>query len=328
MRAGWYERNGAARDVLEVGELPTPNAGPGEVRVRLHAAGVTPSDVKKRAGFRGQTIADPLIIPHSDGAGVVDQIGPGVTGARLGERVWLHSAQFQRPFGTAAEYVTVPAALATRLPNNTDFAAGACIGIPVMTAHRCVFADGMVTGRTVLVAGGAGAVGFYALQLAKWGGARVVTTVSSEDKQAAALRAGADIVINYKLGKVAEQLREAIGPDGFDRVVEVDFGATRATNLAVLKPGGTIVAFASMAAPEPALPFYPLMAKNAVLRLVLVYSMGAEAIAAACADITRWLESGDRAHQIAERFPLDALAAAHEAVEAGGKIGCVVVDLA
>jgi NADPH2:quinone reductase len=328
MRAGWYERNGAAREVLTVGELPTPNAGPGEVRVRLHSSAVNPSDVKKRAGFRGQTIADKLIIPHSDGAGVVDQIGPGVTGARLGERVWLHSAQFQRPFGTAAEYVTVPAALATRLPNNTDFAAGACVGIPMMTAHRCVFADGMVTGRTVLVAGGAGAVGFYAIQLAKWGGARVVTTVSSEDKQAAALRAGADIVINYKLGNVAEQLRETIGPDGVDRVVEVDFGANLKTNLAVLKPGGTIVAYASMAAPEPALPFYALMTKNAVLRLVLVYSMGAEAIAAACADITRWLESGDRAHQIAEHFPLDQLAAAHEAVEAGGKIGCVVVDLA
>jgi len=251
MRAGWYERNGAAREVLTVGELPTPNAGPGEVRVRLHASGVNPSDVKKRAGFRGQTIAEPRIIPHSDGAGVVDQIGPGVTGARLGERVWLHSAQFQRAFGTAAEYVTVPAALTTRLPNNTDFAAGACIGIPIMTAHRCVFADGMVTGRTVLVAGGAGAVGFYAIQLAKWGGARVVATVSAEDKQAAALRAGADIVINYKIGNVAEQLREAIGPDAVDRVVEVDFGANLATNLAVLKPGGAIVAYASMAAPEP-----------------------------------------------------------------------------
>jgi len=328
MRAGWYERNGAAREVLKVGELPTPNAGPGEVRVRLHASGVNPSDVKKRAGFRGQVITDPRIIPHSDGAGIVDQIGPGVTGARLGERVWLHSAQFQRADGTAAEYVTVPAALATRLPNNTDFAAGACIGIPVMTAHRCVFADGMVTGRTVLVAGGAGAVGFYAIQLAKWGGARVVTTVSSDDKQAAALRAGADIVINYKLGNVVEQIRDTVGPDGIDRVIEVDFGANLATNLAVLKPGGTIASYASMAAPEPALPFYALMAKNAVLRLVLVYSMGAEATAAACADITRWLESGDRAHQIAERFSLDQLAAAHEAVEAGTKIGCVVIDLA
>jgi NADPH2:quinone reductase len=186
----------------------------------------------------------------------------------------------------------------------------------------------MVTGRTVLVTGGAGAVGFYAIQLAKWGGARVVATVSSDDKQATALRAGADVVINYKLGNVAEQIRQTIGPDGIDRVIEVDFGANLATNLGVLKPGGTIVSYASMAAPEPALPFYPLMAKNAVLRLVLVYAMGAEAIAAACADITRWLESGDRAHQIAERFPLAELAAAHEAVETGTKIGCIVVDLA
>ncbi|HUA53845.1 MAG TPA: NADPH:quinone reductase [Candidatus Sulfotelmatobacter sp.] len=328
MRAGWYERNGAAREVLTIGELPTPQAGPGEVRVRVHASGVNPSDVKRRAGFRGQTITDPRVIPHSDGAGIIDQLGPGVTNARLGERVWLHSAQWQRPFGTAAEHVAVPAALATRLPNNTDFAAGACIGIPVMTAHRCVFADGMVTGRTVLVSGGAGAVGFYAIQLAKWGGARVITTVSSEAKQAAALHAGADIVINYKLTDVAEEIRRAIGPDAVDRIVEVDFGANLPTNLKVLKPGGTIVSYASMAAPEPALPFYGLMAKNVLMRLVLVYNMGAEAIAAACADITRWLESGDRVHQVAAQFPLDQLAAAHEAVEAGNKIGCVVVDLA
>jgi len=328
MRAGWYERNGAAREVLIIGELPTPQAGHGEVRVRVHASGVNPSDVKRRAGFRGQTITDPRVIPHSDGAGIIDQIGPGVTNARLGERVWLHSAQWQRPFGTAAEHVAVPAALATRLPNNTDFAAGACIGIPVMTAHRCVFADGMVTGRTVLVSGGAGAVGFYAIQLAKWGGARVITTVSSEAKQAAALHAGADIVINYKLTDVAEEIRRAIGPDAVDRIVEVDFGANLPTDLKVLKPGGTIVSYASMAAPEPALPFYGLMAKNVLMRLVLVYSMGAEAIAAACADITRWLESGDRVHQVAAQFPLDQLAAAHEAVEAGNKIGCVVVDLA
>ena len=327
MLAGWYERNGAARDVLKVDALPTPQAGAGEVRVRVHASGVNPSDVKKRAGFRGQVISDPKVIPHSDGAGIIDQLGPGVLSARLGERVWLHSAQFQRAFGTAAEYITVPAALATRLPNNTDFAAGACIGIPVMTAHRCVFADGMVTGRTVLVSGGAGAVGFYAIQLAKWGGARVIATVSSEAKQAAALHAGADIVINYKLADVAEEIRKAIGPDGVDRVVEVDFGANLPINLKVLKPGGVIATYASMAAPEPALPFYGLMAKNAVVRLVLVYSMGAEAIGAACADITRWLESGDRAHQIAARYPLAELAAAHEAVEAGAKIGGVVVDL-
>lgn len=328
MRAGWYERNGAAREVLQVGELPTPNAGAGEVRVRLHASGVNPSDVKKRAGVRNQVIADPKVIPHSDGAGIIDQIGPGVSMARLGERVWIHSAQFQRANGTAAEYVTVPAALVTRLPNNTSFAAGACIGIPVMTAHRCVFADGMVTGRTVLVTGGAGAVGFYAIQLAKWGGARVITTVSSEAKQAAALRAGADVVINYKLGDVAEQVREVVGPDGVDRVIDVDFGANIQTSVKVLRHGGAIVAYASMAVPEPPLPYYPLMGKNALMRLVMVYSMGPEAIAAACADITRWLETGDRPHLHTEHFTLDALAAAHEAVEANAKIGGVVVDLA
>ncbi len=328
MRAGWYERNGAARDVLQIGELPTPNAGPGEVRVRLHASSVNPSDVKKRAGARGQVIADPKVVPHSDGAGIIDQIGPGVSMARLGERVWLHSAQFQRAMGTAAEHVTVPQGLVTRLPNNTSFAAGACIGIPVMTAHRCVFADGMVTGRTVLVTGGAGAVGFYAIQLAKWAGARVITTVSSEAKQAAALRAGADIVINYKLGDVAEQVREVIGADGVDRIIDVDFGANIQTSLKVLRPGGAIVSYASMAAPEPPIPFYGLMGKNALMRLVLVYSMGPEAIAAACADITRWLDTGDRAHLLTEHFALDQLAAAHEAVEANTKIGGVVVDLA
>jgi NADPH2:quinone reductase len=328
MRAGWYERNGTAREVLQIGELPTPNAGPGEVRVRLHASGINPSDVKKRAGHRGQVIASDKVIPHSDGAGIIDQLGPGVSMARLGERVWIHSAQFQRALGTAAEYVTLPERLVTRLPNNTSFAAGACIGIPVMTAHRCVFADGMVTGRTVLVTGGAGAVGFYAIQLAKWGGARVITTVSSEAKQAAALRAGADVVINYKLGDVAEQVREIVGADGVDRIIDVDFGANIQTSLKVLRPGGAIVSYASMAAPEPAIPFYGLMGKNALMRLVLVYAMGPEATAAACADITRWLDTGDRAHLHTEHFALDALAAAHEAVEANTKIGAVVVDLA
>ena len=327
MRAGWYEKNGPARDVITVGEMEAPAAGPGEVRVRLAASGVNPSDVKRRAGWRGQTIAYPRVVPHSDGAGVVDQVGAGVPERRLGERVWVYNAAWKRPFGTAAEYVAVPAGQAVALPVAADFAAGACLGIPAMTAHRCVFADGSVDGLPVLVTGGAGAVGHYAIQLARWGGARVIATVSSAAKAEAARAAGADEIVNYRERGAAEHIMTATGGRGVDRVVEVDFGANLPATLHVLRPGGVVAAYASMGAPEPAVPFYPLMQRNAVVRLVFVYEMGAEAFAAATADITRWLSSGTARHLIAARHPLAQLAAAHEAVESGSAIGNVVVDM-
>src|SRR5690348_5866957 len=181
MRAAWYERNGAARDVLTVGEMPDPVAGPGEVVVRIHASGVNPSDVKSRQGTRGP-MAFPRVIPQSDGAGIIAAVGEGVAASQIGQRVWVYNAQWQRPFGTAAELVALPASMAVPLPEGVGFAEGACLGIPASTAHHAVFADGPVARKTVLVTGAAGGVGHYAIQLARWGGARVLATASSEEK--------------------------------------------------------------------------------------------------------------------------------------------------
>jgi NADPH2:quinone reductase len=327
MLAGWYEKIGPAAEVIEIGQMAAPEAGPGEVRVRLSASGVNPSDVKRRAGWRGQSIAYRRIIPHSDGAGVIDRVGAGVPPARLGERVWVYNGQWQRPLGTAAEYIALPASQAVRLPDGLGFVEGACLGIPAMTAHRCVFADGPVAGQTVLVTGGAGAVGHYAVQLARWGGATVIATVSSEGKAAHAGAAGAQHVINYKSEDVASRVRECTGGGGVDRIVEVDFGANLAVSQAVLKPHGVIAGYASMSVPEPALPFYRLMGMNATIRLVFVYELPASAMAQACSDITRWLQSGTARHLIAARFPLAELARAHEVVEGGRQVGNVVIDI-
>jgi NADPH:quinone reductase len=326
MKAAWYDRNGPAREVLQVGALPEPAPGPGEVLVRVHVSGVNPSDVKSRAGARGG-MAFPRIVPHSDGAGVIEAVGPGVDKARIGERVWLWNGQWRRPFGTAAERIAVPAAQAVRLPDGVDFEAGACMGIPAMTAEACLFSDGPLDGKTVLVTGGAGAVGHYAIQLAKWGGARVIATAGRAETVAACRDAGADLVIDYKRERVAERLRDATGGAGIDRVVEVEFGGNLETSLAAIKENGVIAAYASMGAPTPPLPFYPLMFKAVTLRLVLVYILSPEARRRSIANLTAALEAGALTHPLAGRFPLDDIARAHEAVEAGNKLGQILVSI-
>ncbi|HEU5320133.1 MAG TPA: NADPH:quinone reductase, partial [Methylomirabilota bacterium] len=249
MRAAWYERNGPAAEVLRVGELPVPEPGPGEVRVRVVASGLNPNDVKARAGSR--PMGYPRVVPHQDGAGVIDAVGPGVPAARVGERAWLYIVQWQRPWGTAAEYTVVPARLAVTLPAHTSFAEGACLGIPAVTAHRCLFADGPLAGQTVLVTGGAGAVGHYAVQLAKWADATVIATVSSPEKAALAAAAGADHTVNYRTGDAAAEILELTGGAGVDRIVDVDFGANLPVSARVLKTSGTIAAYASTGEPEP-----------------------------------------------------------------------------
>lgn len=324
MRAAFYERNGPA-DVIAIGDLPKPTPGPNEVLVRLAASGVNPSDVKTRAGL-SRTIAFPRVVPHSDGAGTIEAVGPGVAPERVGERVWLYNAAWQRAFGTAAEYCALPASLAVPLPRGLDFAAGACLGIPVMTAHRAVFADGGVTGRTVLVSGGAGVVGHYAVQLAAWGGARVIATVSSAAKAEHALAAGADAVIDYKREDVAARVLALTDGAGVDRIVEVEFGGNLDLDDRVLKMGGVIAAYGSTAR-EPVFPFFRYMTRNAVIRLVHMYGMAEEAKRAAAADIEAWARSGRARFAIAARFPLDATEAAHRAVEAADKIGHVVLDI-
>ncbi|MBI4272138.1 MAG: NADPH:quinone reductase [Candidatus Rokubacteria bacterium] len=328
MKAVWYERQGPAREVLVFGELPTPEPGPGEVLVRLHASGVNPSDCNRRAGRGHPAMEFPRIVPDSDGAGVVDAVGPGAPAALLGRRVWLYNGQRGRALGTAAEYIALDADLVSPLPDGVDFAAGATLGIPCMTAHVCLFADGEIRDRNVLVTGGAGAVGHYAIQLAGWRGARVIATVSSEAKAAHARAAGADAVIDYRTTPVAERVLELTGGRGVDRIVEVDFGGNLAETVRMIAPNGVVAAYASRGREEPPLPFYALMRKCVTLRPLLLPATRPEARRQAQVDIGRWLAEGRRLHAIAAAFPLARTVDAHEMVERGGKLGTVVVRCA
>jgi len=327
MKAAWYERTGPAREVLQVGELPTPDPGDGEVRVRLATSGVNPSDVKTRAGLRSAALPYPRIVPHSDGAGVIDAVGKGVSSSRIGERVWIWNAAWKRPSGTAAQYVVLPAEQAVRLPDAVPFDVGACLGIPALTALHAVRADGGVTGKTVLVTGGAGAVGHYAIQMARLAGARrVLATVSSPDKAALARKAGADLAIDYRRDDVAARVLEATDGEGVDRVIEVDFGANVATSLASVKAEGEIVVYGS-GKPEIAVPFFPALVKSVRVRFFIVYNLNAVDRAAALGQLAAWLEQGRLRHAIDSRFPLDAIVEAHEHVESGSAIGNVVLEI-
>ena len=324
MRAVWYETTGAADAVLRCNVLDDPLPGPGEVRVRIRASGVNPSDVKARSGARGP-IPFARVIPHSDGAGEIDIVGAGVDAARLGSRVWLWNAAWKRANGTCAEYVCVPSEQAVPLPPNTSFEAGACLGIPASTACHAVFADGDVSGQTVLVTGGAGAVGHYAIQLARWGGAHVVATVSGDEKAQIATAAGAHAVVNYRSAYTATAILDATGGQRIDRIVEVEFGGNLATSAAVLAPGGVIAAYGSMADPTPQLPFYPLMFSHTTLRMMLVYALTANERANVVTRLSSALEADALQHLIAARFALDETAKAHQAVEAGTLIGNAVI---
>src|SRR5450631_4552641 len=236
---------GPAREVLCVGEMPTPEAGPGEVRVRLEASGVNPADVGRRSGGYGRPMEFPRVIPNSDGAGILDQVGDGVTRLKAGQRVWLFNGQRNgRAFGSAAEYIALAEQLVTLLPDDVSFAAGATLGIPAMTAWCCLFGDGPIAGQTVLVTGGAGAVGHYAVQLAKWGGARVIATVSSSFKAEQARHAGADLVIDYKTEDVIAKAMAFTEQRGVNRVVDVDFGGNVATTLKLMAMNSTIAVYA------------------------------------------------------------------------------------
>jgi NADPH:quinone reductase len=326
MRAAYYESVGPASEVIRVGERPTPHPGPGEVRVRMHASGVNPSDVKARAGARGP-IAYPYVIPHSDGAGVVDAVGSGVSPSRVGERVWTWNAAWRRPFGTCAEFVCLPAAQAVPLPTHTGFDAGACLGIPAMTACHATLGDGPLEGKTVLVTGGAGAVGNYAIQFARWSGARVIATVSGEAKSRHAKAAGADHVLNYREQDVVAAIRELTAGAGVDRIVEVEFGGNLAVSNQVLRVGGVLAAYGSAAVPTPTLPFYPMMFNHTTVHMLLVYLLTNAQRERACDLITRALDAAVLQHHIGARFALGDTAQAHVAVESGAVIGNVVVAI-
>jgi NADPH:quinone reductase len=318
MRAAVYRSTGAARDVLRVEDVPRPEPGPGEVLVRVRASGVNPTDVKARSGATARPVGE-FQIPDQDGAGVIESVGAGVDPARAGERVWVWLAAFGRRWGTAAEWTVLPARQAVPLPDGASFSLGASLGVPAMTAHRCLFADGPVTGKTVLVTGGAGAVGHYAIELAKHAGARVVSTVSTPEKAELAAKAGADLVVNYRDADAAGQVR-AFAPE-VDRVVEVALGANLALDLAVSGPSTVVVSYAADG-PDPVLPVRACMTANVMLRFVLLYGLPAEALDAAVAGVSAALAAGALTELPVRRFPLSEIAAAHEAVEDGvtGKV--------
>jgi NADPH:quinone reductase len=320
MKACLYRSTGPAADVLRVEEVSRPEPKPGEVLVRVHASGVNPTDYKARAGLTPRPI-DEFQIPHQDGAGVIEAVGPGVAPGRVGERVWIWLAAAGSRWGTAAEWSVVPERQATPLPERASFELGASLGVPAMTAHYCLFADGPVAGQTVLVAGGAGAVGHFAIELAKRAGARVVTTVSSPEKAALAEKAGADLVVNYRSADAVEQIR-AFAP-AVDRVIEVALGANLALDLALARPLTTIVTYAAEPS-DPALPVRGCMSANVNLKFVLLYGVAPAALDQAAADITAALAAGDLTGLPVRKFALADIAAAHEAAEAGA-VGKVIV---
>lgn len=329
MRAAVYRRTGPAAEVLELTTLPDPEPGPGEVLVAVHASGINPADVKRRAGWGGMTMGHPLIVPHCDGAGVVAAVGAGVDPARIGQRVWLFNAQggygtLGRAQGTAAERIAIDAAQAVPLPEALGMAEGACLGVPAMTAHRCVFADGPVAGLTVLVQGGAGAVGHLAVQMARLGGARVIATVGGPAGAAHARAAGADALIDRRAEDVTARVLDLTGGAGVDRIVEVDFAANLATDAAVIAPNGWIASYSCSSNPQPVLPYYAFASKGANLRFVQGFNLPPEARAAAIDFVAA--HAGQLQVAIGARFKLDRIAQAHERVEQGG-IGNTVVTL-
>lgn len=326
MRAAYYESNGPAREVLRVADVETPQAGRGEVRVRLRTSGVNPSDVKSRAGLT-RKIAFPRVIPHSDGAGEIDAVGEGVSSARVGERVWVWNGQWRRPFGTAAEWIVLPSEQAVRLPANVTMEAGACLGIPAYTGYQGVLLARAKEGSTVLVAAGAGAVGHYAIQFAKKRKATVITTVSSPAKAETARAAGADHVIDYKREDVGERVMAITAKRGVDAVIEMDLAANARLLPTVLAPNGVVAVYGSGAA-EASIPFQFLLQNSITLQFFLVYLMPAEMRQRATADITQMLEQGELIHNVAQTFDLGDIVAAHEAVESGKAMGNIVVKLA
>lgn len=327
MRAAAYERTGPASEVLSIVELPIPIPGSGEVRVRVSWSGVNPSDVKNRSGVRSKTLPFPRIVPHSDGAGVIDDVGPDVPRERIGQQVWLWNAAWQRAYGTAAEYVVLPATQAVPLPKTLDASIGACLGIPALTAYHAVAVDGGVADKCVLIAGGAGAVGHYAIQFARQMGARqILATVSGPEKAAVAKAAGADIVLNYRTDDLVGTVQEITGGQGVERIVEVDLGANIDTDIALLQPGGDIVAYGS-GATEIALSFPAMLTKGIRLRFFLVYKLSADDRSRTIAGVSAMLESDLLSHNIAARLPLAQIALAHEIVEQGHAVGNVILEI-
>ena len=328
MKAAWYSRNGEAQDVMQVGELPTPSPQPGEVLVRLATSGVNPSDVKSR---RARPLSDPLIVPHSDGAGVIEAVGAGVSASRVDERVWVWNGQWQRPMGTCAQYIALPAAQAVALPEGTDFAAGACMGIPGLTAVQAVILaerlGGDLRGQNILVTGASSAVGHYITQMVTQAGGRVIGTVGSQAKAEHARSAGMQEAVFYKTESVPERVKAFTQGRGADVIIDMDFSTTAAWAAeGALTPHGQVVCYGSNALEVP-LPFRPWLFQSMGVKFFLVYDLTAADRLAAVARLSGMLVAGQLQHSIGARYALDQVAQAHRTVEAGQTVGNVVIDL-
>jgi NADPH2:quinone reductase len=322
MRAAWYDRPGPARDVLQIGDLATPTVRPGEVLIEIRASGINPSDYKRRGTEAVEGSKGGRIVPHSDGSGTVVAVGGGVRPDWLGQSVWIWNAINRRGYaepgprelGTAAEFVAIPLEYVAILPDETSFEVGACLGVPAFTAYAALFADGPLKAKTVLVQGGAGAVGELAVQLASQAGATVIATVSSDQKGRRALAAGAHHAINYREQNVVEQV-EQLTEQGVDRIIEVDFGANIDIDARIIKSYGTIAAYSSTSDPHPVLPYYSLQYKGASVRTIQVFTMPTSLRSDAVEAINAALKDGRLRPTIAEQFTLDDVALAHEAAE-------------
>ncbi|WP_269584961.1 NADPH:quinone reductase [Roseibium sp. Sym1] len=329
MRAITYDRFGPAGEVLTLEDLPTPDPAAGEVLVRLSTSGVNPSDIRARAGGRPGVTEPPFpkIIPHSDGAGVIEAVGEGVSRARIGQRVWIWNGQWQRAFGTAAEHIAVPEIQAVTLPDSVSFEEGAILGIPGLTAVHAVLAGGPVAGKTVLVSGGAGTVGHLAIQVAASSGATVLATARGSAGLQAARDAGAAHVFDYTADDLADQILEATGGKLVDRIVEVEFGRNAETDTKVIAERGTIAAYGSAKDMTPVLPFYPLMFKAAHLDLVLVYLLSEAERAAAVGNLSDLLEKNALTFRISDVLDLADCAKAHDIIAAGERAGSVLLKI-
>jgi NADPH2:quinone reductase len=324
MLASWYDRQGSAAHVLHVGELPDPHPGPGEVRVRVTVSGVNPGDTKKRRGWLGSSMPYPRVVPHSDAAGVIDEVGDGIDAHRVGERVWVYGAQSYRPFGTAAQYTVVPDQQAVRLPDHLADELGASLGIPGITAHRAVFADGPVDGRIVLVHGVLGGVGSLAAQLARWGGATVIGTVRRGDDLAHVDATAVSRAVALDSADPAAAIR-SYAPGGVHRVVEVSLSANADLDNAVTALDAVIAAYGTHA-DRTELPFWPLLFNNVTLRLLGSDDFPAVAKRQAARDLTAAAAAGALTVDVSDHYPLEDIAKAHERVDAGGR-GRVVVTV-
>ncbi|MEP3390356.1 MAG: NADPH:quinone reductase [Reichenbachiella sp.] len=327
MKAVWFKSFGSPKEVLEVGDWDKPTPKHGEVLVKVHASGVNPSDTKKRAGANPTLLDSGPVIPHSDGAGIIEAVGPGVPKTRVGERVWIYNGQYGRLEGTCAEYISVDSNTAVWMPDHVSFEVGALMGIPAMTAHRCVLADGDVSGQIILVTGGAGRVGYYAIQWAKHFGATVIATASSAKSKQACVDAGADLVVGHPSESVNQEILDFTQGRKVDRVVEGDFGANLLPVLDIIRTSGIIASYSSMTDMNPYIPFVRMMFMNLTIRMVLVYELEEKDKDEAKADITACLIHNQLDHRVAATFPLEETAQAHEMIEKVGILGSVIIKV-